>query len=149
MEKKHVIALIKIVEDNVPGIVEENFKEPFLADKHLLWEEVLKFCVRYNIKGDKFKKFINNCCSRKFAKAIITTSVLEEGMYSKKLIDLNLSLEKPVPFIEEKRTIYKKTAEEKKFNPTQRSLFMARFLYQKQHEEKDTESYQEPKIIIR
>ena len=131
MERKKALALIKLVEDNKPGIVEKCFKEPVLADKHLLWEQILLFCIKNNIKGDKFNKFISICCSNKLSKIIITKTAIEAGMYSKKLIDLNLSLDNPVPFIDERRSIFEVRENSNKINHKQQTIFMAKYFSQK------------------
>ena len=140
MDRKKVIALVKLVEDNMPGVVDACFKEPFLADKHLLWEQIMLFCIKHNIKGEKFNKFISNCCANKMSKIIITKAVIEEGMYSDNLINLNLSLNKPVPFIDETRSIYVSSSEGNKVNSIQKALFKAR-LFNEKHLESNNEVY--------
>lgn len=137
MERVKIIALIRLVDDDKPGVVDKYFKEPLIADKHILWEEIMKFFVQNGIVGDKFIKYMTKCCKESFKTAYAIKKAIEAGLCPKSIVERNLSLENPVPFINENKKVYINREYGVKINPQQRAFLKARYLQELNAETKN------------
>ena len=96
---KRELDLKKAVDGNMPGIVEECFKEPCNPNEYPNWVKILGYCQRQDITGIKFKNFIISCCEGNMAMALLTKKALEYGLCMPEIVEQNLGLNEPVPFI--------------------------------------------------
>ncbi len=61
---------------------------------------VIDLLVSYNIVGINLYKFFVYGCGKDYSKLAYTIGLLKEEVFSRELVELNLSLDKPVLFIE-------------------------------------------------
>lgn len=64
-----------------------------------------KYCYDLGIKGEIFSKFYNYGCGGKINNFYLILEMFKHGIYSKDIIQMNLALPNPVPFIRESSKI--------------------------------------------
>ena len=64
-----------------------------------------KYCYELGITGEKFSKFYNNGCCSDMSKFYLILEMFKRGVYSKDIIQMNLTLPTPAPFIRESSEI--------------------------------------------
>lgn len=68
-------------------------------------KSAFKYCYDLGIKGEIFSKFYNYGCGGKINNFYLILEMFKQGIYSKDIIQMNLDLPNPVPFIRESSKI--------------------------------------------
>ena len=63
------------------------------------------YCYELGITGEKFSKFYNNGCCSDMSKFYLILEMFKRGVYSNDIIQMNLALPTPAPFIRESSEI--------------------------------------------
>lgn len=63
------------------------------------------YCYELGITGEKFPKFYNNGCCSDMSKFYLILEMFKRGVYSNDIIQMNLALPEPAPFIRESSEI--------------------------------------------
>ena len=131
------LELIKAVEGNMPGVVEECFQEPIIPSEYPRWVEALSYCKEQKITGNLFKKFIISCCESNMSMVLLTEKALKSGLCMPEIVEQNLELNEPVPFINPAEPVFRNNGNELQINEVQRVKLYRRVLERSNLEKKE------------